>query len=118
MSSETNKNWIIVLVVVLIVIVLSVLITNYINNRVLSKYEDEIESLRDSIELKNSEINNLNNKIRINEGRIIELDSMINRKIKDYNDLMNYYENLESEVKQLSTDEAIEYLRKELETIN
>lgn len=118
MSSETNKNWIIVLVVVLIVIVLSVLTTNYINNRVLSKYEDEIESLRDSIELKNSEINNLNNKIKINEGRIIELDSMINRRIKDYNDLIDYYENLESEVKQLSTDEAIEYLRKELETIN
>lgn len=113
--SKTFKNVVLGVLGIVILGLLIYFISDSVYNTRIEKYEDRIESLLDSISAQKSHIQTLREDLRASETKIMIIDSLLMKKSAEYNDLKKFYRSQLNEVKSLPTDEAIEYLRNQLD---
>lgn len=117
-NQDLIKKVSLVILSVLLVILLVYLISNYVSNKRILQYEGRIESLLDSITYQNAYILKLRDEVKLSEGRVIMLDSMLNSRVKEYDSLKESYYKEINRVQDLPADEAIQFLKNKLSELN
>lgn len=113
--SKTFKNVVLVLLGIVILGLLIHFISNSVYNTRIKSYEDRVESLLDSILIQESHIQTLREDLKISEMKVMIFDSLLMRKSAEYEELKKSYKSQLNKIESLPTDEAIEYLRNQLD---